>query len=259
MTHGTKAIIFIIMLRSFWNRYFKLDTYFGIALVLLFGIPRFIIVLNANMTRNYRPVSIIFLCMCIAPFILLTKEGRIKIGLKRPENRMWLIYSLLIGVFVSILMFAVAEILFGSSLSNWFVYISRSYATAAFHLNDRDRLTYFIIYAITSMTFSPIGEELFYRGIVHASFASDRSENKASVWDSAAFSLTHLAHFGFVFIDGKWGFLLIPALLWVIGMFFASRLFFLCKQKTKSILGAIFCHAGFNVTMIYLIFYHILQ
>jgi hypothetical protein len=197
--------------------------------------------------------------MCIAPFILLTKEGRRGIGLIKPKNKMWLIYSLLIGVSFCILMFAVAEILFANSMSNWFVYISKSYATSALHLNDGDRLTYFIVYAFTSMTFSPVGEELFYRGIVHASFATDKSENTASVWDSIAFSLTHLAHFGIVFIDGKWEFILIPALLWVIGMFFASRLFFLCKQKTKSILGAIICHAGFNVAMIYFIFYHILK
>jgi hypothetical protein len=196
--------------------------------------------------------------MCLVPFILLTKEGRRKIGIKRPENTVWLVYSLLIGVSVSILMFVIAEILYANSLNNWFVYISRSYAMASFHLNDRDRLDYFIIYAVTSMTFSPIGEELFYRGIVHASFATDKSENLASVWDSMAFSLTHLAHFGIIFIDGRWNFVLIPALLWVIGMFFASRLFFLCKQKTKSILGAIICHAGFNVTMIYFIFYHIM-
>jgi uncharacterized protein len=246
------------MLRSIWRRYFKLNKNFGIFLVLLFGIPRFIIVLNANVTRNYKPVSIIFLCMCIAPFVLLTKEGRREIGIKKPVNKMWLMYSLLIGVSVCMLMYAVAEILFANSMSNWFVYISKSYATSAFHFNDSNRLTYFLIYAIASMTFSPIGEELFYRGIVHASFASAKSENMASVWDSVAFALTHLAHFGIVFIGGKWKFILIPAVLWVVGMFFASRLFFLSKQKTKSILGAIICHAGFNVTMIYFIFYHIL-
>jgi hypothetical protein len=197
--------------------------------------------------------------MCIVPYLLLTKEGKRKIGLVKPGNNMWLIYSLLIGVSASACMFSIAEILFGNSLGNWFVYISRSYTTASYHLIDADRLTYFIIYAITSMTFSPIGEELFYRGIVHASFASDMNENTASVWDSVAFSLTHLAHFGIVFIGGKWKFILFPALLWIAGMFFSSRLFFLCKQKTRSIAGAIICHAGFNISMIYFIFYHILQ
>ena len=109
------------------------------------------------------------------------------------------------------------------------------------------------------MTFSPIGEELFYRGVVHACFATNNGEQKASIYDSLAFGLTHLAHFGIVYIAGAWSFLFIPALLWVIGMFFASRLFFVCKQKTQSILGAMICHAGFNITMIYFIFYHILK
>jgi membrane protease YdiL (CAAX protease family) len=152
----------------------------------------------------------------------------------------------------------VAELLFGNSFSNWFVYISKSYDTGAIIFNNSQRLTYFIIYAITSMTFSPIGEELFYRGVVHACFATHNCEHKASVYDSLAFGLTHLAHFGIVYIAGVWDFLFIPALLWVTGMFIASRLFFFCKQKTQSLLGAMICHAGFNMAMIYFIFYHIL-
>jgi len=246
------------MLRPFWNKIFKLNGYLGLGLVLLFGIPRFIIVLEANITRNYRPLSIVFICMCIVPFLLLSREGRYKIGLKKPGNYLWILYSFLIGVGTCAIMYAVAELLFGHSLSNWFLYISRSYAISGITLNDSQKLVYFIIYAISSMTFSPIGEELFYRGIVHACFAANRSERKASVLDSLAFGLTHLAHFGIVYSAGAWSFLFIPAVIWVTGMFLASRLFFLCKQKTQSILGAIICHAGFNITMIYFIFYHIL-
>jgi membrane protease YdiL (CAAX protease family) len=109
------------------------------------------------------------------------------------------------------------------------------------------------------MTFSPIGEELFYRGIVHGSFAVNFGEQKASLADSSAFALTHLAHFGIVYISASWHFLFVPALLWVLSMFLASLAFTKCKEKTGSILGAIICHAAFNMAMMYFIFYHIIK
>ena len=46
------------------------------------------------------------------------------------------------------------------------------------------------------MIFSPIGEELFFRGIVHSSFAKSIGNFKASIIDSVAFALTHISHFG---------------------------------------------------------------
>jgi membrane protease YdiL (CAAX protease family) len=105
------------------------------------------------------------------------------------------------------------------------------------------------------MLFSPIGEELFFRGIVHTSFANSIGDKKASLVDSSAFALTHLSHFGLVFIHPQWRFLPIPALLWVVGMFVASRLFFRFKQYSCSLSGSILCHAGFNLGMTYCIFY----
>ncbi len=108
------------------------------------------------------------------------------------------------------------------------------------------------------MTFSPIGEELFYRGIVHGSFVPQLGEQKASIADSLAFALTHLAHFGIVYTAGSWNFLFLPAMLWVFFMFLSSRIFFICKEKTGSISGAILSHAAYNLTMMYFIFYQVL-
>jgi len=246
------------VLKSFWGKLFKFDTGFGIALLLLLGIPRILIVLNANVTGNYQPVSIVFVCMWLAPFILLTKQGRTTIGLKKPLHYQWLFYAFVMGAGACLLMFMIAQWCYAHTLSNWFVYIGKSYQTAGIKLDGNNKLIYFIIYAVTSMTFSPIGEELFYRGIVHESFAVKHGERKASLWDSLAFALTHLAHFGIVYIAGGWNFLLIPALLWVAGMFLSSRIFFYCKVKSGSLFGAIMAHAGFNLMMIYLIFYYIL-
>lgn len=155
-------------------------------MILLLGIPRFILVLNTNISGNYNLVSIVFLFMWISPFIFLTADGRKDIGMKLPTNYYWLVYSFLMGIGVCTLIFVVANNLFNHSLSNFFVYLSKSYAVSGTSLTEADRFIYFLIYALIGMTFSPIGEELFYRGIVHESFVPAVGENKASVVDSLA-------------------------------------------------------------------------
>jgi membrane protease YdiL (CAAX protease family) len=246
------------MLRPFWERFFSFNWIFGIGLILLFGIPRFIIVLYANISGNYSRIAIIFICMWLSPIVLLTKKGRTYIGIKKPTDYFWLFYSILAGVFLCALLFFLGVLLYHHTYNNWFVYIAKSYRVSGIVLTDQQRLIYFLVYSFTGMTLSPIGEELFYRGVVHGSFVTRFGEQKASIFDSMAFALTHLAHFGIVYISGAWQFLLMPALLWVLGMFFTSRFFFLCKEKSGSILGAVLSHAAFNVTMMYFIFFHIL-
>ena len=247
------------MLRPFWQKYFRFNWIFGLVLVLLLGIPRFIFVLSSNITGNYSRIGIIFLFMWFAPVIFLTKTGRREIGIRKPANYNWLLYSAIAGAGFCAFMFAIGILLYKDTYSNWFVYIAKSYSASGIVLSGSQRQIYFLIYSLTGMTFSPIGEELFYRGIVHGSFVVRFGEQKASIFDSLSFALTHLAHFGIVYVLGGWQFLFIPALLWVFCMFFASRIFFLCKEKTGSILGAIISHAAFNLAMMYFIFYQILS
>jgi len=237
----------------------KFNWQFGLTLILLFGIPRFLFVLEANRSGNYNFTSIIFVLMWLTPFLLLKKEGRNIIGLKRPGNIKWLIYSFLLGIFACTIVFFLGKYLYQNTIENWFVYISNSYSSIpADGLKGDNRQIYFAIFAVIGMTFSPIGEELLYRGLIHQSFVPEFGNNKASVLDSLAFAIVHLAHFGLVYFSGSWKVLFIPAFLWMILMFLASRLFFYCRSKTESIYGAILCHAGFNFAMTYYIFYHIL-
>lgn len=245
-------------LRPFWQNILTYNWKLGILLILLFGIPRFIIVLDANISGDYGTVSLLFILMWIIPFILLDKEGRKAMGIKKPANYKWLIYSFLIGVAFCTVMFLISQLLFGDSINNSFTYISKSYTLPEGELSGMSKLILFSIFSLTGMTFSPIGEEFLYRGLIHGSFVEKYGEQKSSLLDSLAFALTHLSHFGIIYNAGKWNFLFIPALLWVLGMFVASQLFFKCKQMTGSIWGAVICHAGYNFGMMYWIFYHIL-
>ena len=244
--------------RAFWGSFGHFNIRLGIFLILVIGIPRFIIVLDANASGSYQYTSMVFILMWILPFIFLNKAGRNSIGLKKATHVRWIFYAFVLGMLACIPLFALGYFLYGLEISNWFVYISRSYSGGLPADLTNVRFVYFCIFAITSMIFSPIGEEFMYRGFIHQCFETKLGSKRASEIDSAAFALTHLAHFGILYTASGWVFEPIPAILWVISLFWISRGFFFVKQKTGSLWAAVLAHAGFNLAMTYFIFYHIL-
>jgi uncharacterized protein len=155
-----------------------------------------------------------------------------------------------------LLLHFIGQALYGNSYENWYNYLGKSYKIPV-GISEGDKKILFAIMAFTGMTFSPIGEELFFRGIVHSSFEKSVGEQKASIIDSAAFALTHISHFGLVFINNQWDFLPIPTIIWVASMFLVSLLFYFFRKNSDSILSAIICHSAFNLGMIFCIFYPI--
>ena len=196
--------------------------------------------------------------MWILPFLFLSKQGRKSIGLKKPKNIKWLLYSFIFGVVGGFTLYIIGVWLYNGTINNWFIYISNSYTIPSEILQTGEKKIYFIIFAFIGMTFSPIGEELLYRGLIHQCFVSKYGERKSSNIDSLAFAITHLAHFGILYIAGDWHFAMIPAILWMILIFFTGKLFYFCKMKSSSVYTSIISHSGFNLAMTYFIFYHIL-
>ena len=243
-------------LKPFWRKIFNFDWKLGLFLILLICIPRFALVLQANQTANYSWLGLIMLISAIVPFLFLSKQGRRKIGIKKAENFNWLFIALVVGLVFSIALYYLGAELYGNSFENWYYYIAESYNIPA-GIDEEGKLVLFSIMALTGMTFSPIGEELFFRGIVHSSMATSLGDRKASLIDSSAFALVHISHFGLVFVNLEWKFLLVPTLIWVLSMFCVSIFFSMCRKRSGSILGAILCHAAFNLGMIYCIFYQI--
>jgi len=246
------------LIRKIWAKTISLNSRLGMALIVVVGIIRFYFVMQANTTGDYQMVSVVFSSMVLLPLIILNGQGLLRIGLAKPMRKLWILYSAIIGIIFCLIVYFIGVQLFGDDISNWFVYISKSYSIDKSVLGGSDLMIYFLIYATMSMIFSPVGEELFYRGLIHLCFQEKFGSNRASQIDSAAFALTHLAHFGIIYHLGTWHFMLVPAIIWVLLMFMVSRLFFICKLQSGSLLGPIVCHAAFNVTMVYVIFYHIL-
>lgn len=246
------------MLYRFHKDVIRLNWQLGLILILLFGVPRFILVLQASVTGQYNLVSIIFVLMWISPWVLLNKKNRKLIGIRKPDDWTWLIPSFIAGMAFCILLYFIGKWLFFDTHNNWFIYLSKPYQEPLKDIAFADRFPVFVVFAIIGMTFSPIGEELMYRGLIHQCFVGKYGSHGASLIDSTAFAITHLAHFGIVFISGRWLFLWLPAIFWVLFMFLVSRMFYYLKIKTGSILGPIVSHAGFNLAMTYLMVFYIL-
>ncbi len=232
-----------------WVRLFPKSWVLGLVLIFLFGIPRIVLVMNANVTGQTQWVSIIFTLMFFTPLLFLSKAGRREMGVRKSSQPIWLLWGFLLGCGMCLLLFLMNRLIFGLEVSNPFVYI------ASMTTSGDSSMLYFLIYLAIMMTFSPIGEELFYRGVVHQAFREQLGHKRASYVDSAAFALTHLVHFGIIYTAGAWILLPLPALLWVTAMFFTCMVFNHVRKESGSILGAILCHAGFNFAMGFLMFY----
>ncbi|MCV9388779.1 CPBP family intramembrane glutamic endopeptidase [Reichenbachiella ulvae] len=241
-------------LRPFWRPYFSFDWKLGLFLISIICIPRFYLVLQANQTANYGPIGAIMMVSALVPFVFIGRKGAAQIGVRKPSNWPALFMSFVSGLALALALYFIGDLLYSGTFQNWYVYVGQSYNIPD-GISPEDKNVLFAVMAGTGMIFSPIGEELFFRGIVHGSFANSLGEKLASLIDSAAFALTHIAHFGLVYVAGGWNFYFLPTIIWVIAMFLVSLVFFQMKEKSGSILGAIICHAGFNLGMIYCIFY----
>lgn len=147
-------------LKPFWGKIFNFNWRFGLFLILIICVPRFILVLHANETGNYGYIGLIMVISAILPFVFLSKFGRKRIGIKKPTNYNWLIIAFIIGIVFSVSLYFIGDAFYGSSYNNWYHYIGKSYNIPE-GIDQQGKLVMFGIMALTGMTFSPIGEEFF--------------------------------------------------------------------------------------------------
>lgn len=246
-----------MLFKPVFGKKLRYNAVFALGLILLFGISRFFAVRYGIASGNNTYTSLIFGLMILAPFVLLSKKGRKHMGLARPRNPIWVLYAFIYGILMSLLVCVLGVLFFKKTVANWFVYIGESYPLDLATISGDDKIIYFAVFLLIGISFSPLGEEFLYRGMIHGSLANKFGQRGAALIDSAAFGLTHLAHFGIIYVSGIWEFLPVPAFLWVVLMFLTGLLFNFCKSRAGSIWGAVVSHMGFNVGMTYLIFYYL--
>jgi membrane protease YdiL (CAAX protease family) len=227
----------------------------AVGLVSVFGAVRVLLVLQANVTGSYQAVSVVFVAMAALPWVVLSRGGRLRVGIARPQRWRWMLPAFLSGGVASPAVFAAFRALWGESARNAFVYIGGTYSAVPDGVSPGDRAIFFVVFAVIGLTFSPIGEELLYRGIAHEAFAARFGARTAALLDAGAFAVVHLAHFGVVYVAGGWALWAGPGALWFAAMFGGALLFGLFRSLAGSILGAVVAHAGFNLGMTAVIFY----
>lgn len=197
------------------------------------------------------------LVMWTLPFLFLTRQGRREIGLCRQGiSPVALVICALAGVVSSLFVFWIGNALYGNSPDNWCVSIRDS-----FQLNQMlavmSPATAFAIIALLTISFTPIGEELFFRGLIQHSFTLRWNAVIATLVNGFAYGLLHLLH-----VHGLWhdtaGFhlRLVSGGLMVLLLVGVGATFTLCRLWTGSLWCAVVAHAACNLAMISAIFLH---
>lgn len=218
----------------------------ALALALVFAAMRAAGTLAPAHWRWLLPLS--FVCMAAGPWLLLSSQGRQQIGLVRPMRYAWFAPSIALGALAAFACFALGNIAFGSSEDNWFVSIARNYRDTIPH-QGFTTLQLFLMATVPALLFSPIGEEIFFRGLLQRAL-EERFSLRASTWIEALFfGLVHLCHHGLLATSAGIRLLPLSGALWVALMFCVALMFAWLRHRSGSLLPAMAAHASFNLAM----------
>ena len=196
-----------------------------------------------------------FVMMMILPFVFLRSGGRRQIGLTKTKTPSTYIVGILYGIGAASLCFLLGILLFDKSPNNWFIAIRNYYTAQVPGAMDMPLQRFFVIVTLPALIFSPIGEEIFFRGFLQEAFETRFSLRSSMVIESAIFGLVHLFHHGLVRTNDGVNFFPFSGMLWVVLMFFTACGFALLRKRSGSIYPAIAAHATFNLVMNLLIFF----
>jgi membrane protease YdiL (CAAX protease family) len=111
-----------------------------------------------------------------------------------------------------------------------------------------------LVFTLPALLFSPIGEEIFFRGILQRALEQRCSARISTALECAAFGVVHLFHHGLVPGAAGWSIRLLSGALWVMVMCLTAVLFATLRQRSGSLFPAMAAHAAFNAAMNAIIF-----
>lgn len=220
-------------------------------LAIVFSVMRATGALGPSNLRWLLPLG--FCLMALLPWILLTADGRKQIGLKKADKNSAYLLAIACGALASAACFLLGYVIYGHSVENWYVNIGNSYKA----IMDTSAMSFVmlnLIFTIPAILFSPIGEEIFFRGMLQKTMEQKLSVVSSTIIECGFFAFVHLCHHGILKTAGGLVFMPIPATLWVIQMFLVAFMFSWLRAKSGSIFVAIVAHSVFNLTMNLLIF-----
>ncbi|MEO8104197.1 MAG: CPBP family intramembrane glutamic endopeptidase [Betaproteobacteria bacterium] len=144
------------------------------------------------------------------------------------------------------------EITFGNGADNWFVSIASSYRDTV-DTRGMDMLTLYLVFTLPALFFSPIGEEMFFRGVLQDALQEVWSVRTSTIAEAALFGGVHLCHHGLSMSAAGLTIRTLSGAMWVALMFLVALLFAWLRSLSGSLFPAMVAHAIFNATMNWLI------
>ncbi len=209
--------------------------------------------------ENLRIIILVgFGLMWPLPFIFYSRPGWKVLGIKKIEKPWWILWGFLLGAGAALLVYFIGWGIFGNTNEHWYI----SLLDQVISEEDRILMSTAVLFSIVTfpaIIFSPIGEELFFRGLIHEAFKKSGKIWRGGIINSLAFGLIHVFHYGITYQPStglefqSW-----TGLLWFFLMVGVSGIFTLCREKSESIFPAMISHAIFNLTMNVTIFIFLL-
>jgi len=244
----TSEIIEIsLLLRPKVKRIIRKNWILIIILYILFFIMRGIGCLGPENLRILILIS--FGLMWPLPFIFYSRMGWKAIGIRKIQKPLWFLWGFLLGVGAAFLVYFIGWEIFGNTNDHWYMAILDQVISEENRMYI-DTTTLFFIATGPAIVFSPIGEEILFRGMIHETAKNSKKIWQGTIINSLAFGLIHIFHYGIAY-DASEGLTvhLWTGLLWFVLMVGVSIIFTLCRERSKSIFPAIVAHSAFNLAM----------
>jgi hypothetical protein len=239
-------------LRPFWSRILPAPWIVSLLVLAVLAAARFYAAFTHPSTNILFPLHC--LAMWALPFILLTPRGCHQIGLPGMNNTVSaLVLSALAGAACGIAVFAIGMALYGDSPDNWCLSIRNSFQIEQLRASVPP-VTLFAAVALPAVIFTPVGEEILFRGLLQEAFTLRWNAVLATVVNSVAFGLIHLHVHGFWHDAAGFHFRFVSAALMVVLLAGVSTVFTFCRLRTGSLFAAITAHAACNLAMVAAVF-----
>jgi membrane protease YdiL (CAAX protease family) len=191
-----------------------------------------------------------FAAVWVAPFVFLTTNGRYQIGLReRGATAVNMASAVLIGVMYGLIAFGLGMALYGDSPENWCVSL-RDYLRLIELRGVLPPIAVFALYAVPSILFAPIADEILFRGFIQTAFTRRWNPYVATVVNCLGYGITYL-YFHAIWSDFAGFHVRLVSGGITLALFTAAGLLFtLIRLYTGSLWTAVAAHAGFNLALI---------
>lgn len=218
----------------------------AIVLAVVFAAVRVVGTMGPVSWRWVMPLG--FVSMALLPLLLLNGRARREAGFQRPRGVLMIGVAMVLGAAAAFACYAIGTMLFGAGPDNWFVSIANSYRRTL-DTTGWNAIRLHVFFTLPALLFSPIGEEIFFRGYLQYVLERRFGQGVSTVLECAAFAVIHLCHHGLFLTSAGLGFRPLSGAIWMLLMFGTAFLFAWLRKRTGSLVPAIASHAAFNLVM----------